>query len=164
MIEIEITIEDKKWLKFIKIPKLKTVTKKLFSFVLELLGCKVKKNTTVAISIILTNDEKITILNKNYRNTPKPTNVLSFPMYEREFAKALKYEPYIFLGDVVLSLETIERESLGQNKFFDDHLHHLIVHSLLHLLGFDHREDKDAEVMEDAEKMVLDRLKEHNKS
>lgn len=111
------------------------------------------------INILLTDDETIQKLNKSYRNIDKPTNVLSFPSLEREeisdFIKGDKSQTPIILGDVALAFQTIQAESLKQKKSFDHHLVHLVVHGILHLLGFDHEKDDDAEVMESLEIEIL---------
>ena len=98
------------------------------------------------IAIVLANDEEIRELNKQFRGKNKPTNVLSFPNEE---------EP---LGDVILSYDTIEREAEEQGKTFRDHAAHLIVHGVLHLLGFDHENARDAKKMEAIEVKLLSEL------
>jgi probable rRNA maturation factor len=132
--------------------------KNIFSLTQELLGYEIARGVIIEISIILTNDEKIRFLNRDHRGIDSPTNVLSFPTYERELARCLKYEKYISLGDIVLSIDSIERESIEQNKFFSEQLSLMIVHSLLHLLGFDHGDDAEAEIMETAEAIILHQL------
>lgn len=112
------------------------------------------------ISCLLTNDEEVQQLNKVYRGKNSPTNVLSFPLIE--FAEpALPKEPcfeYNQLGDVVLSFETVQRESLNLGLSVQDHSVHLFVHSVLHLLGYDHEEEGEARVMEGLETSVLEAL------
>jgi probable rRNA maturation factor len=115
------------------------------------------------INILLTDDAKIQELNKEYRGIDKPTNVLSFPSFEPEEIFSLKVEndssePMV-LGDIALAYETIQKESLSQNKPFDHHLIHLAIHGVLHLLGFDHEKDEDATVMESLEVKILSSLK-----
>jgi probable rRNA maturation factor len=96
------------------------------------------------VSIVLADDPFVQELNKTYRGKDKPTNVLSFPQDEDAH-----------LGDIVMAYETIAREAEEQNKDFDDHVTHMIVHGTLHLLGFDHEEDDEAEEMESLEIKVL---------
>jgi probable rRNA maturation factor len=115
------------------------------------------------INVLLTDDAKIHALNKEHRGIDKPTNVLSFPSFEPEEIFSLKgrnesIEPMV-LGDIALSYETIQKESLSQNKHFDHHVIHLAVHGVLHLLGFDHEKDEDATVMESLEVKILSSLK-----
>jgi phosphoribosylamine--glycine ligase len=100
-------------------------------------------------SILLTGDEEIMELNKLHRGKNKPTNVLSFPLNE-------EYEEgQILMGDIALSLETLKREAKEQGKTFMEHLAHLFVHSALHLLGYDHEEEKEMHKMEEMEDEIL---------
>lgn len=104
------------------------------------------------MSILLTNDDQQFELNKQWRNVDKSTNVLSFPQIE-PFAA-----PSGFLGDISLALETVEREALEQSKSLDDHIAHLVVHGFLHILGYDHEVDDEAERMEKLEINILQKL------
>lgn len=100
------------------------------------------------LSIVLGNDDAIRILNRDYRGKDGPTNVLSFP------ARAVGAGPRM-LGDIVLAFETVAAEAAEQAKPVADHLRHLVVHGMLHLLGFDHETDADAERMESLETGIL---------
>jgi len=95
-------------------------------------------------SILLTNDEHIQNLNRDFRAKDKPTNVLSFPDGENGY-----------LGDIAISLNTIEAEAQEQNKDFYHHFIHMVIHGLLHLKGYDHENDKDAQKMESLEIKIL---------
>ncbi len=99
------------------------------------------------LSIVLADDAFIQALNKQYRDKDKPTNVLSFP----------QDDPGL-LGDVILAYETVAAEAEAQNKSLKDHVTHLIVHGILHLIGHDHEEDGEAETMEALEIAVLSNL------
>jgi probable rRNA maturation factor len=101
------------------------------------------------VAVLLTNDAAIRKLNKQWRKIDKPTNVLSFPA-----AKGAA-----MLGDIVIAYETLARESGDERKEFVHHLSHLAVHGFLHLMGYDHQNDSDAEAMEDLERAILARLK-----
>lgn len=107
------------------------------------------------ISILMTNDKEIQELNKTHRNKDRATNVLSFPMnfdYKYDmFAKDV-------LGDIVFSFDTIQKESIEQSKLFMNHFTHLLVHGTLHLLGYDHIDDSQAELMEKLEVEILEKL------
>lgn len=110
------------------------------------------------VSLVLADDALVQTLNRDYRGKDKPTNVLSFALTEQTGdAKPLVRQPDspIVLGDVVLALETIGRESVDQGKTFADHLSHLVIHGILHLLGYDHQTDEDAERMERLEARIL---------
>ncbi len=108
------------------------------------------------LSIVLADNALVQTLNRDYRSKDKPTNVLSFPQHEPDvFTRG---ESVAALGDVVLGFETIEEEALSQKKSLQDHTLHLVVHGLLHLLGFDHEQDEDAQIMETLEIRVLESL------
>jgi probable rRNA maturation factor len=106
------------------------------------------------ISVVLSDDEHMRELNKHHRNMDKPTNVLSFPAARM---KAPAGTPR-FLGDVVLAFETVEREALEEAKPLENHVTHLVVHGVLHLLGYDHEDEEEAQLMESREREILSRL------
>lgn len=113
------------------------------------------------LCIVLGDDELAARLNKAYRGKDGPTNVLSFPaaeMPDTGAPQAAFQTASPLLGDVVLARETIAREAAGQNKKFADHLTHLTVHGVLHLLGHDHMDDLEAEEMEALERDILEDL------
>jgi probable rRNA maturation factor len=103
------------------------------------------------LAILLTDDSAIRLLNRSWRGIDAATNVLSFP------AGRAGGEPPL-IGDIVLAYETIAREARDEGKPFTHHVAHLAVHGFLHLLGYDHARNKDAEKMEDLERDVLRRL------
>lgn len=99
------------------------------------------------ISVLLCDDAEIRTLNRQWRGFDKPTNVLSFP--------ASGEHDGIPLGDIAVAFETCEREAHADGKTFDDHVAHLVVHGVLHLMGYDHETESEAEEMEDTERRVL---------
>jgi probable rRNA maturation factor len=104
------------------------------------------------LSILLTNDEEQHELNKQWRGKDSSTNVLSFPQIE-------PFGPVIgILGDITLARETLEREAAEQGSTFVDHFTHLVVHGFLHILGYDHLTDDEAEQMEGLETRILAEL------
>lgn len=103
------------------------------------------------LSLVFTNDADIREINGKWRHIDKPTNVLSFPA----FALQPGQEPGEILGDIVIARETVAREAAEEHKSFDDHLSHLVVHGLLHLMGYDHQNDEEAEQMETLERKIL---------
>ncbi|MBI4031787.1 MAG: rRNA maturation RNase YbeY [Proteobacteria bacterium] len=107
------------------------------------------------VSVVLADDNTVRNLNRAYRNKDKPTNVLSFAALES--ASPGPAEIVLPLGDIVFGYETIERESNKTRKRFADHFSHLLVHGTLHLLGYDHESDMDADIMESLEIQVLSR-------
>lgn len=104
------------------------------------------------VSVMLTNDDAVHALNREYRGVDRPTNVLSFAALDDEDEPIV--DPML-LGDIVVAFETTEREAAEQNKSPEEHLFHLIVHGVLHLIGYDHVEDADAEVMEALETKIM---------
>lgn len=141
-ISFSVAVPDKLWLD--------TVTN------IEALALKAAQSLSVDIlpqavsevSLVLMNDASIQALNRDYRGKDKPTNVLSFPVVN---APGL-------LGDIVLGRETIIREAEAGGKPLQDHLTHLIIHGLLHLLGYDHVTDDEAIIMEALEVDALAKL------
>lgn len=107
----------------------------------------VNKTKNAEVSIILTNDKEIKVLNKKYRKIDKPTNVLSFETGDNEL-----------LGDIFISFDTVAREAKEQNKTFEEHTTHMLVHGVLHLMGYDHLNNRDAKKMENLEIKLLKKL------
>ena len=106
------------------------------------------------VSVVLADDAAVQILNRDYRGQDKPTNVLSFPLGD-DPAEAVAQGRAVMLGDVILALETVMREARDQGKTINDHLTHLIVHGILHILGYDHMVEVDALAMEALESNIL---------
>jgi probable rRNA maturation factor len=110
------------------------------------------------LSVVLADDKFIQVLNKQYRGKDAPTNVLSFP---GEALEAGNYAPLagqkdpVILGDIVLSLDTLTIEAVLQGKTLYGHCCHLLVHGVLHLLGYDHETDSEAILMEHKEIDIL---------
>jgi probable rRNA maturation factor len=106
------------------------------------------------LSIVFSDDAHIRTLNAGWRGKDKATNVLSFPAFP--FPKGGKLPP--MLGDIVLAAETVAHEATLEEKPFENHITHLVIHGLLHLLGYDHETDAEAEEMEAIERAALARL------
>lgn len=109
------------------------------------------------VAVMLTDDQGIRTLNSNWRGIDKPTNVLSFPALQPEGARKPGDAPRM-LGDIAIAFETMRREADEEQKPFDHHLSHLAVHGFLHLVGYDHENDADAEEMEALEREILAEL------
>lgn len=106
------------------------------------------------LSIVFSDDAHIRTLNAGWRGKDKPTNVLSFPAFP--FTRGGPLPP--MLGDIVLAAETVAREAALEDKPVGDHISHLVIHGLLHLLGYDHETDAEADLMEATERAALARL------
>ena len=115
------------------------------------------------ISVVITGSEGIREINKEHRRIDRPTDVLSFPQYEfvapTVFADNLDEEPKpIILGDIVIAKDVmiLQAEEIGHS--FEDELSYLTIHSILHLLGYDHIDDKDKKLMRQREKIIVGEL------
>jgi probable rRNA maturation factor len=109
------------------------------------------------LAVMLTDDAGIRTLNGNWRGIDKPTNVLSFPALQPTRPSAPGDAPRM-LGDNAIAYETTRKEADDEQKPFDHHLSHLAVHGFLHLIGYDHEKDADAEAMETLEQEILAQL------
>jgi probable rRNA maturation factor len=113
----------------------------------------------VEISVLLTGDAAVRNLNAEYRGKHQPTNVLSFPMVDAEDLRDTNIVgPELLLGDIILARGVCEAEAAEKGLSLDDHAAHLLIHGTLHLLGYDHHEEKDAADMEAREVRALHRL------
>ena len=116
-------------------------------------------NSKLYISITLTNPENIKRLNNEYRNINKETDVLSFPMFEKNEIASLKNIEYEeALGDIVISLERVKEQAIEYGHSFERELAYMVVHGFYHLMGEDHIEDEDKLVMRAKEENVLEKL------
>src|SRR3954452_12261774 len=109
------------------------------------------------LAVMLTDDAGIRTLNHNWRGIDKATNVLSFPALQPTGPRHDDDAPRM-LGDIAIAYETLRREADDERKPFADHLSHLAVHGFLHLIGYDHENDDDAEAMEALEQEILAQL------
>lgn len=111
-----------------------------------------QKMPTANVAIKIIDRDAMRTLNETYRQKAKPTNVLSFPS---QLPEPLRGN---FLGDLAICAPVVQEEALKQNKSFEAHFAHLVIHGTLHLLGFDHVEEEDALLMEKEEIRILNRL------
>lgn len=112
----------------------------------------------IEVSLLLTCDNEVAALNAAYRGRAGPTNVLSFPqaaLAGAGVAAAAEQAPARLLGDIVLAYETVASEARNGGRDINDHIAHLVVHGMLHLFGYDHEEDSEAEEMEGLETRIL---------
>jgi probable rRNA maturation factor len=105
-----------------------------------------------AVSVLLADDAAVRVLNRDWRQIDKPTNVLSFPAPQQPAGEPV-------LGDIAIAYETVAREAAEEGKPFLHHLSHLAVHGYLHLMGYDHQTDSEAEAMEALEREILRTLR-----
>ena len=109
------------------------------------------------LAVMLTDDSGIRTLNSNWRGIDKPTNVLSFPALQPDGGRRENDAPRM-LGDIAIAYQTMRGEADDEQKPFDHHLSHLAIHGFLHLIGYDHENDDDAEAMEGLEREILAQL------
>ena len=107
------------------------------------------------LNIVFSNNSEVHNLNKTYRHKDSPTNVLSFTNLFLDDLENAKPEEDLNLGDVILAYETIEQESKTEDKEFISHTKHLVIHGVLHVLGYDHMDEEEAKEMESLEIQIL---------
>ena len=148
---IDITVADESWQKLDSQNLVNRALQTAWAHIPDRPGTEVPL-IGAEVSVYLTDDAEIQALNVRYRQQDKPTNVLSFP------ADTVGLQPLdspLFLGDIVLARETLLQEAGETGKNPKDHLTHLVVHGLLHLMGYDHEHDTEAAHMEDLEVRIL---------
>jgi len=148
---IEVSIEYAPWEKH---PALDDVIGRALRQAVVTTGVRLRSGAEV--SVLLCDDDFIAGLNKQWRDRDAPTNVLSFPAsgdVTGDLVGQLAAAP--LLGDIIIAYETTAREAVEENKNFQDHFTHLAVHGFLHLLGYDHIVDAEAEEMEGLERDIL---------
>lgn len=143
-IEVLLTVHDKRWKK--------SLADFLAGIAEQTLRAMKIKHKDVQIGLLLTDAKEMHQLNKTYRGKDKSTNVLSFADLDEGFPGTF------LLGDVVLSYDDTYQESLDLPKTFQEHAAHLVIHGVLHLLGYDHQTDAEAEVMEGKECVLLQKF------
>jgi probable rRNA maturation factor len=115
------------------------------------------------ITITLTTPENIRKINQEYRKVDKATDVLSFPMYERdELEEKIKTQDFKYedvLGDIIISINKVEEQAIEYQHSFERELSYMVVHGFYHLMGYDHIEEDDKKVMRPKEEKVLNDLK-----
>lgn len=141
MSEIEVEIEADDWLR--ALPNVAAVVQRAAEAALAAPDLEIADTT---VTVLLTDDAEVRTLNRDHRRQDKPTNILSFPAHETALGH---------LGDLALAYETCAREAGEQGKPLQHHLTHLVVHGVLHLTGWDHQADDEAEAMEQLEREVL---------
>ncbi|MFK7903209.1 MAG: rRNA maturation RNase YbeY [Nitratireductor sp.] len=151
--EIDIAINDDAWLALLGSEKqMHALSESALSAAANVANLKWPSHAE--LSIVFTNDDEMAELNKQWRDIDKSTNVLSFPGSDVSVGE----EADALIGDIILAHETISQEAIAQEKSFNAHLSHLLVHGFLHLFGYDHIEDDEAQIMETLEIKILQTL------
>lgn len=119
-------------------------------------------NSKLIVTVTFTTPENIRKINNKYRNIDRATDVLSFPMFEKdELDKKIKEQDFIcedVLGDIIISVEKVEEQAKEYGHSFERELSYMVVHGFYHLMGYDHIEEKDKVIMRPKEEKVLNRL------
>ena len=145
-IDVEVAVEAGSWPPE---PELAALTRRAAGGVLAALAGDATPDSE--LSVVFTDDAHVRVLNAGWRGKDKATNVLSFPA----FPHGLRGTFPPLLGDIVLAAETVAGEAQAEGKPLSDHISHLIVHGILHLIGYDHESDAEAEEMEGLERQIL---------
>lgn len=155
---IEVNIEDERW----KALDIEMLAQRAGDATLKYFGVD---HRHIEIGLLACNDARISELNTEFRKKPEPTNVLSWPTKERsrpgKHPKPPNTDPKGMpeeLGDIAISYDTCVREAGEAGKIVEDHVTHLLVHGMLHLLGYDHIDDVDAGLMQGVEVEILGNL------
>ena len=158
-IEIDFDLKDQRWAECL--PDYQGVSRQVVSIVLSEVGFS-DLFDQIEVSVILTNDAEVQELNNSHRGYDKPTNVLSFPAHDispKNFAEIKNTSSdFVMLGDIVFGYETVLMEARAQGKEVAKHYAHLLVHSILHLLGYIHENDAEALEMEALEVRLLSKM------
>ena len=121
------------------------------------------QNSKLYITVTLTTKENIKEINKEYRNIDRATDVLSFPMFEKdeleEKIKNRDFEHVDVLGDLVISIEKVKEQAEEYGHSFERELSYMLVHGFYHLMGYDHIEEEDKKKMRPKEEKILNDLK-----
>ncbi len=158
LISLDLVIDLKSWQ---KIRGLKSRVMKAANAIVPLLPARLRIPATA--TLLLTGDAYMRRLNHQFRGMDKATNVLSFPARdERLIEKKGRLSPPIMLGDIALGYQYIVNESKNNNYILINHVSHMVIHGLLHLFGYDHDNEKDAEIMEKLEIRAMSTLGYHN--
>ena len=150
MIEADVVVDSRGWKKIIQDPKkeIRNILKKFpnnYKFV----------NRKLFITVLLTNNKKIKLLNKKFRKKNKATDILSFPFYDKKNLNKNKKKK-IYLGDIAISLEEFSKKN---NRNYRDGFIKIFIHGFLHLLHFDHKYDREYEIMNSIENKIFQKIK-----
>ena len=159
---LDIIYEDERWRE--TLPQIEVIAEKIktatFNYVSEHENLKIlRADKPLCIGLCLSNDEQVRALNRDYRGMDKPTNVLSFANIDfADFNNENVNFAEIELGNIILAYETMKREAESEMISLEEHFCHLLTHGFLHILGYDHIKEDEAEQMEALEVAILQKL------
>lgn len=164
-LDLQISCNSKLWQSFADKSKINNIIKKIVKKLIKLspISPFISKKHIIFLEISLLSDRQITKINQQFRSQNKATNVISLAVIDKEIKnigleKFFANNYHIFLGEIFLSYERLLTEANNENKDFSSHLTHLILHSILHLIGFDHIEKNEANIMENIEIAILQQI------
>lgn len=151
-------------MKIVEIEYLDIEENKDYEFLIEkvVFKCFEEENlldSKLYLSVILTDPEHIKEINKEYRNIDKPTDVLSFPMFEKNELENVSFENEEVLGDIIISIEKVKEQAIEFGHGFERELAYMVVHGFYHLMGYDHIDENDKVLMREKEEYILNNLK-----
>jgi probable rRNA maturation factor len=147
-LSLEISVQSALWR---GLPKVRSMARAAIDACVAETGVSAPEG--LEVSLLLADDARLRTLNANWRGLDRPTNVLSFPASSRERLSGAR-----FLGDIAIAYETVVREAEAAGEATVDYYRRLIVHGFLHLIGYDHQTDEEAERMEGLERRIFARL------
>lgn len=113
---------------------------------------EVESDRPLYLSLLLTNNQNIQVINRDFRDKDAPTDVISFAYHETE---DFNIGPYDTLGDIIISLERVEEQAAEYNHSFKREFYYVLTHGILHILGYDHIEEEDKKIMREREEAIL---------
>jgi len=156
-VAVDISVSCQSWQS--ELPAVRDICRKAIREAIHT-AARLSPTVQAEVSLVLSDDDFMQGLNRQYRKIDRPTNVLAFPGDDLgdtldDLPEGISVAAPVLLGDVIVAFETAVSEARADNKSLADHLSHLVVHGTLHLMGFDHENDADAQEMESLETKVL---------
>lgn len=145
---VELTKEIKGYDKYIDLENIEEYIKKVIEN-------EYKSEKDTYVSLLLTGNSQIQIINRDYREKDQPTDVISFAYLDTE--DDFQIGPYITLGDIIISLERVEEQASDYGHNFRREFYYVLTHGLLHLLGYDHMNSEDKAIMREKEEQILEK-------
>lgn len=144
---------------FLNIEENRNYSKQIAKIIKECFKQEKFLDKNLYVNVILTTPEDIRKFNKEYRNIDKETDVLSFPMFEKEELENMKLNHIEVLGDIVISIEQVKKQAIEYEHSFEREFAYMVVHGFCHIIGYDHIEEEDKKKMRQEEEKILGILK-----
>ena len=144
---------------FLNIEENRNYSKQIAKIIQECFKQEKFLDKNLYVNVILTTPEDIRKFNKEYRNIDKETDVLSFPMFEKEELENMKLNHIEVLGDIVISIEQVKKQAIEYEHSFEREFAYMVVHGFCHIIGYDHIEEEDKKKMRQEEEKILGILK-----